>query len=86
MDIDSFPVPRIAEPGARSPSRTTSAGTKFKCVRCGKKTYRAIGRFAVCSYCTSFCKVRVTAEGYQKLVVRKDDDVKEYTMDCVSTL
>lgn len=30
----------------------SSAGSKEKCVYCGRHTYRYVGRKAVCSYCS----------------------------------
>ena len=44
------PIP-LSDGRASNRSYRSGAGSKEKCVYCGRKTYRYIGNHAVCSFC-----------------------------------
>lgn len=46
--------PIISRDGGDVPCRRPEkTGNKPPCINCGRPTYRVIGQFPVCSYCTS---------------------------------
>lgn len=55
---ESNPKPIISRDGGNVPCRRPEkTGTKPPCVNCGRPTYRFIGSYPVCSYCTKLVKL-----------------------------
>lgn len=71
--IDTYPKPITIDGLPPLHRKKTTAGTKEKCVFCGRKTYRYIGGKAVCSYCSDTERTDKLGPNWKSKIVRDDE-------------
>ena len=54
----------------------STAGSKERCVFCGRKTYRFVGNKAVCSYCSSNEKAKKIVPSWDRPIILADEELE----------
>lgn len=71
MRIDDYPKPIQIDGLRQLHTHRHTAGTKEKCVFCGRKTYRYVGNKAVCSYCEEAHKADNVGPSWKSAIMWK---------------
>jgi len=72
--VSEMPKPIQIDGLAPLHRRRNTAGTKGKCIFCGRKTYRYISNKPVCSYCSGTEQANEVGPSWKRSILRTEQE------------